>query len=83
MQNTVLWICILQYPGFSVRNANQTFHAIIPSTKIIKVRAIKGNDKSSWRFLTSAPIIQKKKLKAKHTKNNLKQNGSQSAREQF
>jgi hypothetical protein len=34
-------------------------------TKIIKCKAIKGKEKSPWRVLTSSPIIQKKKLKAK------------------
>jgi hypothetical protein len=34
---------INKHPGFSGRKANQTFHGII------KLRAIKGNEKSPWR----------------------------------
>jgi hypothetical protein len=41
-------------------------------TKITKRSAIKGKEKSPWRVPTSSPIIRKKKLKAKHRKNNLK-----------
>ena len=59
-------------PGFSGKKANQNFHGIFPSTKIIKLRAIKGNEKSPWRVLTTSQIIQTKKLKATHTKNNFK-----------
>jgi hypothetical protein len=40
-------------------------------TKIIKNRTIKG-EKSPWRVPNSFPVIQKKKLKAKHGKNNFK-----------
>jgi hypothetical protein len=36
------------HPGFSGRNANQTFHGIVSSTKIIKLSAIKGKEKSPW-----------------------------------
>jgi hypothetical protein len=39
------------YPGFSGRNANQNLHGIVPSTKIIKFGAIKGNEKSPRRGL--------------------------------
>jgi hypothetical protein len=49
----------------------QVTHGKMP-TKIIKHRAIKGKEKSLWRVLTSSHIIQKKKLKAKHGKNNFK-----------
>jgi hypothetical protein len=49
----------------------QVSHGKTP-TKIIKHRAIKGKEKSPWRVLTSSHIIQKKKLKAKHGKNNFK-----------
>jgi predicted YcjX-like family ATPase len=35
-------------------------------TKIIKSRAIKGKEKSPWRVPSSSPVVQKKKLKAKH-----------------
>ena len=59
-------------PGFSGKKANQNFHGIVPSTKTIKLRAMKGNEKSPWRVLTRSPIIQTKKLKATHTKNNFK-----------
>jgi hypothetical protein len=38
--------------------------------KIIKRRAIKGKDKSVWGVLTSSPVFQKKKLKARYWKNN-------------
>jgi hypothetical protein len=31
--------------------------------KIIQRKAIKGKEKSSWRVLTSSPVIQKKELK--------------------
>jgi hypothetical protein len=41
-------------------------------TKIIKLRAVKGKEKSSWRVLTSSPVTQKRKLEAKHRKNNFK-----------
>jgi hypothetical protein len=37
------------HPGFSGRNANQNIHGTAPSTKMIKLRAIKGNEKSPWR----------------------------------
>jgi hypothetical protein len=40
--------------------------------KIFKLRSIKGKGKSPWRVLISSPIILKKKLKARHRKNNLK-----------
>jgi hypothetical protein len=50
------------HPGFSVKNANQ----------IIKSRTIKDKEMSPWRVPNSSPIIQKKKLKAKHKKNNFK-----------
>jgi hypothetical protein len=36
------------HPDFSGRNANQNFHGIIPPNKIIKLRAIKGDEKSAW-----------------------------------
>jgi hypothetical protein len=36
----------------------------------MKHGAIKGKDKFPWRVLTSSPIIQKKKVKAKHRNNN-------------
>jgi hypothetical protein len=35
-------------------------------------RAIRGKEKSPWRVLNSSPVIQKKKLKDKHRKNNFK-----------
>jgi hypothetical protein len=41
-------------------------------TKTIKRMAIKGKEKSPWRVLTGSPIIQKKKIKAKHGNNNFK-----------
>jgi hypothetical protein len=34
-------------PGFSGKNANKT-HGIGLSTKMIKLRAMKGNEKSPW-----------------------------------
>jgi hypothetical protein len=58
------WVCpfVINEPGFSGK---------MP-TKIIKSRAIKRKGKSPWRVPSSSPVIQKKKLKAKHRKNNLK-----------
>jgi hypothetical protein len=60
------------HPGFSGRNANQKSHGIFPSTKIIKLGAIEGNEKSPGKVLTRSPIVQKRQLTAKHTKNNFK-----------
>jgi hypothetical protein len=68
------WIrlSINTHPGFSGNNANQNFHGIVPSTKIMELRAIKGNEKYPGEVLTNSPIIQNKKLKAKYMKNNFK-----------
>jgi hypothetical protein len=42
------------------------------STKIIKSRAMNGTENSTWRAPSSSSFIRKKKLKAKHRKNNFK-----------
>lgn len=34
------------HPGFSGTSVNQNSHEIFPSTKIIKLRVVKGNEKS-------------------------------------
>jgi hypothetical protein len=39
---------------------------------MIRRRAIRGKKKSPWRVLTGSPVIQEKKLKARHRKNNFK-----------
>jgi hypothetical protein len=37
------------HPGFSGTNVNQSSHEIFPRTKIIKLRVVKGKEKSPWR----------------------------------
>jgi hypothetical protein len=67
---------VLKWPAFTPTPV----HSSIPSrvsqgktpTKIIRSRAVKGKEKSPWRVLTSSPVIGKKKLNAKHRKNNFK-----------
>jgi hypothetical protein len=49
-------------PGFSGKKVKQEYQK----------QGHQGKDKSSWSVLTSSPVIQKKKLKAKHRKNNFK-----------
>jgi hypothetical protein len=39
----------------------------------MKLRTLKGKEKSPWRVLTGSPVIQKRKLKAKHRKNNFEE----------
>jgi hypothetical protein len=41
-------------------------------TKTIKSRAIKGEEKSPWRVLSSSPVVQEKKPKARLRKKNFK-----------
>ena len=40
---------IQTHAGFSGRNANLSSHEIVPSTKIIKLRALKGKGRSPRR----------------------------------
>ena len=40
---------IKTHQGSSGRNANHTFHEIFPSTKIIKLRTVKGKGRSPRR----------------------------------
>jgi hypothetical protein len=53
------------HQGFPGRHANQNSHEIVPSTKMIKFRAIKGNQKSQWRdshSFASHPEVEKNSL---------------------
>ena len=56
----------------SEKKTRNKIHGIVPSTKIVKLGANNGNEKYPWGVLTSPPIIQKKKQKAKHMKSNFK-----------
>jgi hypothetical protein len=59
-------LCIRPFPNTCRVSMEKT------PTTTIKRRAIKGNEKSPRRVLTSSPVTQKTKLKAKHRKNNFK-----------
>jgi hypothetical protein len=67
---------VLKWHAFSPASVHSSTPSRISQekmpTKITKSRAIKGKEKSPWRVLTSSPVIQKKKLTAKHRKNKFK-----------
>jgi hypothetical protein len=57
-------------PGFSGANANQTSHGIVPSTKIIKLKAMKGKLQSPRRGSYEYTNHSEEETKSQYMKNN-------------
>lgn len=70
-------------PGLSGIDANRIYLEIVPSTKISKLRAVKGKENSPWGGSRKVASHPEEETKSQTYEEQFQRNGSQSELEEF